>query len=204
MSFDKSAFIRRYGVTLVAAVALTIWTVSACVITGVIVRNNTTLSVTERVTEELRAGFQKYLEEQEAEAGRARFLSGEASKQAAISADAVWLAKIGQGVLNTYPGADLADAKKVMLCAVCRAYSGGEFAKIKCIADAVNQPGQWWGFDESMSYTEELYNIGLEVSGIYHNGEPMPCASDMVYAGWNGTEIVLRNQWKADATARYY
>lgn len=204
MKLDRTIFLRRYGVAIVAAVTLVLYTVSVYLIVSTIVRHNTTVIVTEQVTAELRASFQQYLDEQEAEANRARFLSGEASRQAAISTDAVLLAKLGQGVMNTYQGADLDDAKKVMLCAVCRAYSGGEFAKIKCIADAVNQPDQWWGYDESMSYTEDLYNVGLEVAGIYHNGSAMPCASDLVYAGWNGTEIVLRNQWEANASARYY
>ena len=184
--------------------AVTIYTVFVCCITGVIVRNNTTLEVTERVTAEMRQNFSAYLADQEEAASRERFLSGEASLEAAITEDAKRLAGIGQGVLNTYTAADLEDAEKVMLCALCRVFSGGEFAGITSIADAVKQPGQWWGYSEGMRYTDEVYAAALKLSGIFHRGDPMPCSTDMVYAGWNGNDIVLRNQWEANANARYF
>jgi hypothetical protein len=184
--------------------AVTFYTVFVCCITGVIVRNNTTLEVTERVTAEMRQNFSAYLADQEEAASRERFLSGEASLEAAITEDAKKLAGIGQGVLNTYTAADLEDAEKVMLCALCRVFSGGEFAGITSIADAVKQPGQWWGYSEGMRYTDEVYDTALKLSAVFHKGEPMPCSTDMVYAGWNGNDIVLRNQWEANANARYY
>lgn len=195
---------KKHGITLMGSLALMIWTVLTCCITGVIVRNNTTLEVTERVTAEMRQNFSAYLAEQEEAASRERFLTGEASREAAIKADAVLLARVGQGVINTYKGsADLEDARKVMLCAVCRVYSGGEFASVRSIEDAVKDPDKkWWGSPES--YTQDVYAVALEVSALYHNDEPMPCQSDMVYAGWTGSEIVLRNQWTANASARYY
>lgn len=204
MTINKSAILRRHGVTLIASAALMVWTVSTCMITGTIVQHNTELEVTERVTAELRANFDQYLADQAEEAGRARFLSGEASKQTAINTDAIALAKIGQGVLNTYGGADLDDARKVMLCAVCRVYSGGEFAKIKSITEAVQQPDQWWGYADDLRYTEDVHKVAQEVSGIYHNAEPMPCSSDLVYAGWNGTKIVLRDKWEDNSLAEHY
>lgn len=202
---DKAHSIwKKHGITLMGSLALMIWTVLTCCITGVIVRNNTTLEVTERVTAEMRQNFSVYLAEQEEAASRERFLSGEASREAAIKSDAVLLAKVGQGVLNTYKAADMQDAEKVMICVLCRVHSGGEFANIRSIDDAVNQAGQWWGYSEDMSYTEDVFKAALKVSGIFHNAEPMPCQSDMVYAGWTGSEIVLRNQWTANASARYY
>ena len=178
------------------------YTIFICCVTGVIVKNNTTLEVTERVTAEMRQNFSAYLADQEEAASRERFLTGEASLEAAITDDAKRLASIGQGVINTYTAADLKDAEKVMLCALCRVFSGGEFAGITSIADAVKQPGQWWGYSEGMRYTDEVYDTALKLSAVFHKGEPMPCSTDMVYAGWNGNDIVLRNQWEANANAR--
>lgn len=66
---------------------LILWIASlilACFITSVIVRHNTTVRVTEEVTSQLRADFQRYLEQQEAERRAAQFLTGDASFEAAV------------------------------------------------------------------------------------------------------------------------
>ena len=191
---------KKYGILIVGAILFTAWTVGTCCITGSIVRHNTTLEV----QSEMRQNFTEYLAQLERERQAAALLTGDASLQTAINKDAILLARIGQGVINTYKAADVEDARKVMLCAVCRVHSGGEFAGIKSIADAVKQPGQWWGYEDGLSYTEAVHSAAMEISSIYHRGEAMPCSTDMVYAGWNGSEIVLRNQWEANSHARYF
>jgi hypothetical protein len=55
-----------------------------CITTGVIVRHNTTIRVTEEVTSQLRSDFQRYLDQQETERKAAQFLSGDASFEAAV------------------------------------------------------------------------------------------------------------------------
>ena len=197
-------FLRDNGIKMVICMLLTAWTLLTCGITGAIVRRNTTIEVTARVQSEMRAGFQKYLDQQEEDRRAAQFLSGEASKQAAIKEDAKYLACIGQGVLNTYQGADLEDARKVMICAVCRVLSGGEFAGITSIKAAVTAKDQWWGYKDGMSYTEDVYTVALDVASTFENGGPMPCSTDMVYAVWNGFEIVLRNRWEDNSSAKHY
>ena len=194
-------FIKRYGLTFLAWFGFTVWTVLACCITGAIVRNNTTIDVTAR----METAFAERLAQMEQERKVQTFLTGEASKEAAITQDARMLANIGQGVMNTYSGADLEDAKKVMICAICRVFTGGEFAQVKSISDSVNMPGQWWGYSGTgISYTEDVYNTALEVSRIFHNSEPLPCASNMVYASWNGNDIVLRDKWQDNSSAKRY
>ena len=113
--------------------------------------------------------------------------------------------QLDEKMMNTYSGADLEDAKKVMICAICRVFTGGEFAQVKSISDSVNMPGQWWGYSGTgISYTEDVYNTALEVSRIFHNSEPLPCASNMVYASWNGSDIVLRDKWQDNSSAKRY
>lgn len=55
-----------------------------CITTGVIVRHNTTIRVTEEVTSQLRSDFQRYLDQMEQERKAAQFLSGDASFEAAV------------------------------------------------------------------------------------------------------------------------
>lgn len=73
------------------------WAVSlmlGCIITGLIVRHNTTERVTAEVTSQLRAGFQDYLNQIEAEQKAASFLTGEASLEAAVDDIAVPMAQV--------------------------------------------------------------------------------------------------------------
>ena len=190
---------KKYGILIVGAILFTAWTVGTCCITGSIVRHNTTLEI----QSEMRQNFTEYLAQQERERQAAALLTGDASLQTAINKDAILLARIGQGVMDTYKAADVEDARKVMLCAVCRIYSEGEFASVRSVEDAVKDPDKkWWGSPEG--YTEAVHNAALEVSAMYHKGEPMPCSSDMTYAAWNGDEIVLRNRWEDNSKARHY
>ena len=192
--------LKRYGIFLIC---MAIWTISI-ICSSAIVSHNTEKRVREELSAEYAQKLEAYKQEQAEAEQAAHWLSGDASREAAINQDAVRLAKVGQGVLNTYTGADIEDARKVMICALCRVYSGGEFASVTSISDAVNQPQQWWGYSADMSYTTDVFSTAVEVSGIFHNSEPMPCSSDMVYASWNGQEIVLRNRWEDNSMARHW
>ncbi len=193
-------FLKRYGVALGAAALLGIWTLSV----KSIAYNNGYKDAQTILSVEYQEYYDQQIQDYKNSLMAQSLLTGEASLNQQIDADARLLARIGQGVLNTYSTADEDDARKVMLCAVCRVMDNRSFGSIKSIESAVTQPEQWWGYSENLAYTEKIFKIAREISSIYHNGEAMPCSTDMVYAGWNGSEIVLRNQWKADSTARYY
>lgn len=75
---------RRYGLSLLAAMALCFWSMLLCLVTGAVVHSRTEKAVRAEVESEMRAGFQAYLDEREAEAAASRFLSGEASFEAAV------------------------------------------------------------------------------------------------------------------------
>lgn len=219
--FDR--FKRNHTILIACVLFLAVWTAATCMITGSIVRHNTNddmmhywrglmqekqerIDVLESIVIKLNAGNAMSEEERSVFKGITGegILTGKASLESAITEDAKLLSIIGQGVMNTYPSADVGDAEKVMICALCRVFSGGEFAGITSIADAVNQPGQWWGYSDGLRYTDEVYSVAMKLSSLYHTDEPMPCSTDMVYAKWNGHEIVLRNQWEANDNAKYY
>ena len=191
-------FIRKNAILICSLTGLIAWTW----ITGAICYHNGVVDTTEKLNaqyeEQLSAEIQRVHDQYQAKT----FMTGEASQKAAIAAEAKHLAKIGQAMMNSYKGADIEDAKKVMLCAVCRVLSGGEFASVQSIEQACKAKDQWWGYADA--YTKEVYNAAVEIATIYETRDAMPCSTDMVYASWNGTEIVLRNQWKADANAKYW
>ena len=191
-------FLRRNAILLIGLAALIIWTWAVHAISYHNAVVDTTKELTAQFEAEKEAAIQAVHDQYQAKT----FVSGEASQKAAIAAEAKHLAKMAQAMLNSYKGADIEDAKKVMLCAVCRVLAGGEFSGIQSIEQACKAKDQWWGYADA--YTKEVYNAAVEIATIYETGDAMPCPTDMVYASWNGTEIVLRNQWKADANARYW
>lgn len=191
-------FLRRHGILLLGLLLLTLWTWAI----GTICYHNGKVDATEALTAEYEAKVASAVQSVRDEYDAQKFVSGEASRDAAIAQNAKHLAKVGQGVLNTYKAADLEDAKKVMLCVVCRVISGGEFAGVTSIEDAAKAKDQWWGYADA--YTKQVYESAKEIATIYETNEAMPCSTDMTYASWNGSEIVLRNQWQANANAKYW
>ena len=191
-------FIRRNGILLIGLILLIVWTWAIATIAYHNGKVDATETLTAEYEREIELAKQSVREEYAAE----KFTSGEASKQAAIAQEAKHLARVGQGVLNTYKAADIDDAEKAMLCVVCRVISGGEFAGVTNIEDAAKARDQWWGYTDA--YTKEVYERAKEIATIYENGDALPCPVNMVYASWNGSEIVLRDQWQANANARYW
>ncbi len=197
-TIDTNRLVKRWLPTLCAIFALIIWTTVTCSIAA----DNATVKAEGRLGAEYEQRLEQELQTRAEQQQAKEFLSGEASRKAAITAEAKHLAKIGQALLNSYKGADMEDAKKVMLCAVCRVLADGEFAGTQSIEQACKARDQWWGYADA--YTKDVYAVAEEVASMYENNDPLPCPTDMVYASWNGTDIVLRNQWKADDHARYY
>lgn len=186
-------------------VGFVLYTLFVCAINGAIVRNNTSIRVREQIATEQSEKEEAEKLAKEEEESRKGFWTGEESLQKAIEADADILALVGQGVLDTYEAADIADAEKAMVCVLCRVLSGGEFAGVKSIYDAVMaSPGQWWGIRDDMRIDDAVKESALNLSNIYHRNKALPCKTDMVYASWNGMDIVLRNRWEDNSNARRY
>lgn len=80
----KNFIVKRYLPTVVSVALFATITAGACGITANIVRKRTTEEVTQRVTSEMRQGFQNYIESIREEERQASFLADDASRQAAI------------------------------------------------------------------------------------------------------------------------
>ena len=96
--FDSKDWFRDFkiknGLTLIV---IFVWAASmmiGCIVTGLIVRHNTTERVTQEVTSQLRSDFQRYLDQMEQERKAAQFLTGDASFEAAVEGLAVPMAQV--------------------------------------------------------------------------------------------------------------
>lgn len=96
--FDPQDFTRRYGILLVIAAAFTIYTICLSAIVEHRTEKRVTREVTEAVTSELRRDFQAYLDQQEEDRKAAQFLTGDASKEAAVEELAGWFDEL----ISTY------------------------------------------------------------------------------------------------------
>ena len=96
--FNLQDWIRDFKIRNgIGLILLFVWAASmmiGCCITGVIVRHNTTVRVTQEVTSQLRQDFQRYLDQMEQEQKAAQFLTGDASFEAAVEGLAVPMAQV--------------------------------------------------------------------------------------------------------------
>ena len=87
-SFDPQDWFRdfkiRNGIGLILLFAWAASMMIGCIVTGLIVRHNTAVRVTQEVTSQLRQDFQRYLDQMEQEQKAAQFLTGDASFEAAV------------------------------------------------------------------------------------------------------------------------
>lgn len=96
--FNLQDWIRDFKIRNgIGLILLFVWAASmmiGCIVTGLIVRHNTTERVTAEVTSQLRQDFQRYLDQMEQERKAAQFLTGDASFEAAVEGLAVPMAQV--------------------------------------------------------------------------------------------------------------
>ena len=96
--FDPQDWFRDFKIKNgIGLILLFVWAASmmiGCIVTGLIVRHNTTERVTAEVTSQLRQDFQRYLDQMEQEQKAAQFLTGDASFGAAVEGLAVPMAQV--------------------------------------------------------------------------------------------------------------
>lgn len=192
----KEWFVKRYGLAIAAILALAVWTAATGLITGSIVRHNTEIEVTERVTSEMRAGFQEYLEEQKRAESARYFLSGDASREAAMNQEADAIARV-IGTMSTKR------QKQTMIWNIlCRvdspAYPG-------TVQEVIAQPQQWMFYDEGNPIREDDRTLALEQLKLWHEGRyPSGLSSAFVYGEWSQTDYVLRDSWEKNSRTNYW
>lgn len=200
--FDPEGFKRKYGILLIAAAAFTIYTICLSAIVAHRTEKRVTEEVTAAVTSELRAGFQQYLDQQEEAEKRANFLTGDASKQAAIQADTDTLKVLIAGYRmdgKTSPRG----AKAIGWCAYARLLSGHYG---KTLQEVVEQANQFEFYTKNHAVRPEDEALAEEISTAFHNGEyPDGFTTDLVFAERTADgNVVLRNSFKTDSNTIFW
>lgn len=194
-------FKRKHTVTIVGATALLVWTLVTCGITGNIVKHNTEQVVTDRLTHEWRANMQAYVDEQEQQRIASNLLTGEASLQAAIDAEAEPLARFINGYM-TKGNATQERAKTAAWCVVVRVDNPSYPSTVQAV---IEQERQWQFYDANARVRQSDLDLAKEVLNMWHQGRyPNGLTNEFVYMEWTPTDIVLRNTWEKNSKTGYW
>ena len=185
---------KRYGL---AVAAIFIWGISmilGCCITGVVVQKRTE----KRVRAEEKAHYEEMLqahkEEQEYQKAAEYFLSGEASREAAINSEIEAVAPV-IAKLST-------DAQKATeaSCMLARVMSPAYPNTFKEVAE---QPQQWMFYDGSdKTYSNHDREIAESIVRPYMESGQIPdgLTAEMVYGAWTQNDFVLRDSYQNTGT----
>ena len=157
---------KRYGLALIVLFAWAASMMVGCCLTGWIVHNRTEKEVTERVTHEMRAAMQAYLEEQETQQKAASFLSGEASTQAAIDSIAGQLAPLIAGL--RMDGRVTTEGAYTYGWTVIARLQSGKYGN--SIAEVLSNAGQYEYYNPEHGTREEDVAIARQIASDYING----------------------------------
>ena len=212
-------FRKKHTVTIIGAVLLTVWTVGTCCITGSIVKHNTEAEVSEELTHNWRGQMQivqdrvNILESivQKRNAGnvlteeeRSVFkeitgegiLTGEESRQAAMEADADWLARLAG------PYATKRMQETVIWNALVRVASPNYPNTVEGV---VTQKDQWMFFSETNPIKEDVRELAMEQLELFQEGRyPAGLSNEFVYGEWSSTDYVLRDRWEKNSSTKYW
>ena len=189
----KDRFIKRYGIFLVLVCA---WTISL-IICSAIVHYNTEKTVWEEARAEYVVQLEQYKAEQREAEQASYFLTGEASRNAAINQEVDAVAGV-IAKLST-------DAQKLTeaSCMLARVMNPGYPNSFREVA---NQKQQWMFYDPDADNTFSPHDRELAdsvvrpymESGIVPNG----LTDQMVYGEWTPGDFVLRDSYKTTSTMR--
>lgn len=180
---EVNRLVKRYAPTVAASMIWLITILSACAITGSIVKHNTTLIVREECAAQYDAELEAYKEQEAA----ARFVSGDASKAMQMKNEADQIAKVLYGCKSN-SGNDL---RTLAWCVLNRVDSK---AYPNSVEEVVAQKSQWMAYSEKNPVLDELWQIAYEVVETWHDGH-RPVDPEYVYMDWTPSKITLRNTW---------
>ena len=193
-SDERQRFWKRWIPTLLAIVILT--TVFCC--EGLIVRHNTEQRVRAEMAAEYDAKLEAYKAEQAAEAQAQYFLSGDASREAAINQAVDAVAQV-IARLST-------DRQKLTeaSCILARVMAAGYPDNFP---DVCSQENQWMFFDgKDKTFSAHDRELAETVVRPYMESGIVPdgLTAAFVYGEWSESDFVLRDSWTRDSKAHYW
>ena len=185
---------KRYGIALIG---LFVWAASmmvGCCLTGVIVRNRTEKRVRDEEAAHYEQQLADYHEARQQEQAAQYFLSGEASREAAINQEVEAVAPV-IARLST-------DAQKQTeaACMLARVMNPSYPNSFKEVAE---QPQQWMFYDGSdKTYSDHDREIAESIVRPYMESGKIPngLTADMVYGAWSQNDFVLRDSYQNTGT----
>lgn len=183
--------LKRYGIFLVC---MCIWTISL-ILCSAIVRHNTEKMVKAEMAGYYDQKIAEYKEEQRQAEQAAHWLSGDASREAAINTEVDAVAAV-ISKLNT-------DAQKLTeaSCMLARVMSTAYPNSFKEVA---SQPSQWMFYapDGDNTFSQHDRDLAEQIvrpymeSGIVPNG----LTAEMVYGEWSPNDFVLRDSYQTTSS----
>lgn len=187
----KERFIRNNALGIILMFAWAVSMMIGCIVTGTITHHN--------AYQEAEAYYNQQLDEYKAQLAKdnqaQHWLSGEASREAAINVEVDAVAKV---IAKLSTDAQKATEACCMLARVMNRYYPNSFQEV------AEQASQWMFYDHEANntFTEHDREIADSIvrpymeSGIVPNG----LTDQMVYGEWSTNDFVLRDSYKTTST----
>lgn len=185
---------KRYGLTVAAIFIWGITMIIGCCLTGVIVRHRTDKAVRAEEKAHYEAQLQAYKDELQYQESAKYFLSGDASREAAINQEIEAVAPV---IAKLSTDAQKATEASCMLARVMNPAYPNTFKEV------AEQPQQWMFYDGSdKTYSNHDREIAESIVRPYmENGQiPNGLTADMVYGAWSQNDFVLRDSYQNTGT----
>ena len=192
MSRRTEKFIRDHMLTVLLIVVVCL--------EGMIVSAGTAHRVRKETEDRLAAEYAAQLEAYKAEQARQiqaeYFLTGEASREAAMNQEADAIAR-AIGPMKT-------KRMKMTMCwnILARVDNSAYPGSVK---EVVEQPQQWMFYTADNPIREDDREIALKQLRMWHEGRyPSGLTTAMVYAEWSENDYVLRDTWEKTSSTNYW
>ena len=185
---------KRYGIALIGLFVLAASMMGGCCLTGVIVRHQTEKRVRAEEAKHYEQMLADYHEQRQQEQAAQYFLSGEASREAAINQEVEAVAPV---IARLSTDAQKATEAACMLARVMNPSYPNSFKEV------AEQPQQWMFYDGSdKTYSDHDREIAESIVRPYMESGKIPngLTADMVYGAWSQNDFVLRDSYQNTGT----
>lgn len=188
IGIDK--YVKKYLPTLVAAVAVAVYTT---LVWGV-ASWQSRVKTEERMAAVYAQELQEYKEEQE-QARAAQEVADPYLEQ--LNSEAESLARVLYGIKDN----DESDLKTYCWCVFNRVDNSSYPSTLE---DVIAQPKQWVQYDPENPILEDLYQIAYEQLDEWYSNSHRPCSSEYVFVNWTPNDICLRDNFREGSGTHYW
>jgi len=72
------------------------------------------------------------------------------------------------------------------------------------LEEVISQPNQWMRYNENNEVLLKIKQVAREELLVWHDRASRPCSSDYIYMDWTPNDIVLRTDFVATRSTRYW